>query len=161
MHLLRLMMAAIMSTSITLASCNPASTVQPTPSPSPVAESSPVVDHSAHMEQEDNFQRISIADAYKEWKDGKAVMIDVRSEDAYRLSHIKDAELIQLDKIVERAKEFKGKKIITYCACPSEGTSGRAVKKLKDAGIEDAAALTGGIDAWKQAGYPVVSASKK
>ena len=46
---------------------------------------------------------------------------------------------------------------MTYCTCPAEESSGQAVEILQHAGITEAAALQGGLAAWRKAGYPVES----
>ena len=46
--------------------------------------------------------------------------------------------------------------IIFYCGWPNEGSAaGQAEKLLKD-GYRNAAALGGGVEAWKNAGYPMI-----
>jgi rhodanese-related sulfurtransferase len=52
------------------------------------------------------------------------------------------------------------KLIVTYCACKHEGLSGHAVQELQKQGIENSAALVGGLDAWRAAGLPVEGESK-
>jgi rhodanese-related sulfurtransferase len=50
-------------------------------------------------------------------KEGKAVVIDVRSQDAYDAGHIPGAKLIPSGEITVRANELpKDKLIITYCS---------------------------------------------
>jgi rhodanese-related sulfurtransferase len=165
MHFLNLLSAAtVISISISLAACNPNSKSETsiTSQPSETAAPATITPDMHAMDAAENasnseFKRINVKDAHKAISEGKAVMVDVRSEDAYKVSHIKGAHLVSTDKIVEHSKEhFKGKQVITYCSCPDEATSGRATKKLTENGM-DSAALVGGIDAWKKAGYPVES----
>ena len=50
-------------------------------------------------------------------KEGKAVIIDVRSQDSYDTGHIPGAKLIPAGEIVTRINELpKDKLIITYCS---------------------------------------------
>lgn len=44
--------------------------------------------------------------------------------------------------------------IILYCACPNEVTSARVAKMLMKKGYKRVRPLTGGIDAWVDAGHP-------
>ncbi len=105
--------------------------------------------------------RISAEEAKKLVDAGKAVLIDVRSSDAYKISHIKGALEYPLSKI--DAKDFSGlpknKRIIAYCTCGAEHSSAHAVYVLsQDEKFKDAAALLGSMAAWESAGYPMVKA---
>ena len=90
-----------------------------------------------------------------------AVVIDLRSPEAFARGHIVNARNIPLDELAEKSavlEKFKSKPIIAVCEA---GTSaGRAVEKLRKAGIEKAFGLRGGIAAWKQASLPLVTAKK-
>lgn len=104
----------------------------------------------------DNFLRISIEDAKKEYDAGTAVIVDARSEDSFKAEHIKGAMSIPYGDFDKKYKSIPAnKKIIVYCSCPSEATSGLFVEKLNEKKITNAFALTGGTNAWKTAGYPM------
>ena len=104
----------------------------------------------------DDFQRISLEDAKKEFDAGTAIIVDARAEVAYKNERIKGSISLPMESFEARYKEIPtDKKIITYCSCPSEHTSGAMVSKLKEKGITNAYALTGGTNAWKSAGYPM------
>lgn len=45
--------------------------------------------------------------------------------------------------------------IITYCSCPGEASSARVAQALREHGFADIHTLSGGFDAWQQAGYPL------
>ncbi len=66
---------------------------------------------------EDKMPRVKVQDAIKEVADGKAVVIDVRGTDAYKMAHIKGALDAPLTKL--EGKDFSGlpkdKRIIAYC----------------------------------------------
>jgi rhodanese-related sulfurtransferase len=50
-------------------------------------------------------------------KDGKAFVVDVRSQDAYNVSHIPGAKLIPYDEIVNHINELpRDKIVVTYCS---------------------------------------------
>lgn len=51
----------------------------------------------------------------------------------------------------------RGREIILYCTCPNEATSARLALQLKKAGIRRVRPLAGGLDAWREKGYPVES----
>ena len=64
----------------------------------------------------DGVRRISVAEAREALAQGKAIMVDVRSQDSYNSGHIKGARWIQLDDIGSRARQLpRDKMIITYC----------------------------------------------
>lgn len=80
----------------------------------------PVMNASTHVETtqaKDGVRRIRVAELRKLLKDGKAILVDVRTERAYRAGHIKGAILIPVDEIENRINELpKDKLIATYCA---------------------------------------------
>ena len=107
----------------------------------------------------DDVKHMSVAEARAAFDAGKAVIIDVRTEPAYKAGHIKDAKLIALNEIAARSGELpKDKTIILYCSCSAEQTSIAAAHALKAKGVENTVALVGGYSGWKAAGYPVVEA---
>ncbi|MDR3635684.1 MAG: rhodanese-like domain-containing protein [Isosphaeraceae bacterium] len=59
------------------------------------------------------------------------------------------------DKVERRHAELPAdREIVVYCACPNEETSGRVALWLRERGYQ-AYALTGGFDAWRDAGLPL------
>jgi 3-mercaptopyruvate sulfurtransferase SseA len=65
----------------------------------------------------DDTRRISIEEAQAAIAAGNAVIVDVRSEGIYKVSHIKGAKSIPVDQFEQRGSELpKDKLIITYCA---------------------------------------------
>ena len=65
----------------------------------------------------DGARRVTIDEMEKLVKEGKAVVIDVRSQDAYDAGHIPGAKLIPSGEIMVRVNELpKDKLIITYCS---------------------------------------------
>ena len=65
----------------------------------------------------DGARRVTINEFEALLKEGKAFVVDVRSQDAYDLGHIPGAKLIPLDVIADRTKELpKDKLIVTYCS---------------------------------------------
>lgn len=62
-------------------------------------------------------ERISLADAKKEFDAGTAVFIDVRTSDVYKQERIKGALNIPLNELDANINKIpKGKKIIAYCS---------------------------------------------
>jgi len=102
------------------------------------------------------IKRINVTDAFKEVNAKKAVIVDVRSAEQFRLGHIKGALNIPLSQLLSRVRELPfGKTVITYCACPAEESSGRAVLTLANHGIKNSAAMLGGYNSWKKQNLPI------
>ncbi|MCI0665288.1 MAG: rhodanese-like domain-containing protein [Acidobacteria bacterium] len=112
---------------------------------------------------EADVARINVAEARKLVSEGKAIIVDVRGSESYKMSHIKGSLDFALHKL--EAGDYKGlpkdKIIITYCACPAENSSARAAAVLKKAGFKDPGALVGGIQAWESSGGEIEKASQE
>lgn len=90
-----------------------------------------------------------------------AVVIDLRSPEAFARGHIVNARNMPLDELGDNAavlEKFASRPIIAVCEAGM--SSGRAVEKLRKAGADNAFGLRGGIAAWKQANLPLVTAKK-
>lgn len=93
----------------------------------------------------------------KGWLDkGEAVLIDVREPDEHKAERIEGARLMPLSAFnpSEALNAKNGAKLVLHCR--SGRRSEDAGKQLLGAGASDALHLEGGIEAWKQAGMPVV-----
>lgn len=101
--------------------------------------------------------KLTAAEARKEVEEGRAVLLDVRGAAEASAERIGGALAIPLNQLAARRAELpKGKTIITYCACPNEESSNAAAGQLMGAGFS-ASALSGGIEGWRRAGYPMTS----
>jgi rhodanese-related sulfurtransferase len=90
-----------------------------------------------------------------------AVVLDLRSNEAFARGHIVNAKNIPFDELEAhhaKLEKFKGKPVIAVC--DAGVTSNKAVRNLRGAGFESAYGLKGGMAAWGQAGMPVVTARK-
>lgn len=90
-----------------------------------------------------------------------AIVIDLRSADAFSGGHIVNAKNIPSDELEGRMSglgQHKSKSIIAVCNAGI--TSKKAVNTLRAAGFESAYGLKGGMTAWTQAGLPVVTGKK-
>ena len=90
-----------------------------------------------------------------------AVVIDLRSVDAFSKGHIVNARNIpsdELDAKMNVLEAAKSKPIIAVCDAGI--TSGKAVTTLRAAGFESVYGLKGGMTGWGQAGLPVVTGKK-
>ena len=129
--------------------------------PAPPGQKSPIVVSGAKQAAAGSFPRISQADAYKLYREGKAVFIDVRSNGQFSLGHIKGALSIPGSQIISRFREVTpGKTVITYCACSAEQSSGQAATNLVNHGVKNVWSLKGGWQDWKANGYPIAAGPK-
>ena len=129
--------------------------------PPPPGRKSPIVVSGAKQADAGSFPRISQADAYKLYREGKAVFVDVRSNSQFALGHIKGALSIPGSQIVGRFREVTpGKTVITYCACSAEQSSGQAATNLINHGVKNVWSLKGGWNDWKTNRYPMAAGPK-
>lgn len=90
-----------------------------------------------------------------------AVVIDIRSTEAFSRGHIVNAQSVPFDEIagrMDKLARFKSKPVITVCDAGI--TSTKAINALRKAGFERVYGLKGGMTAWNQAGLPVVTGKK-
>lgn len=90
-----------------------------------------------------------------------AVVLDLRSAEAYARGHIVNAKNIPFDELSaneEKISKYKTAPLIAVCDAGM--TSTRAVTSLRKSGIENVYGLKGGIAAWTEAKLPLVTAKK-
>ncbi len=90
-----------------------------------------------------------------------AVVVDVRSSEAFSKGHIVNARSVPLDELdghIDKLAKFKNKPIVAVCDAGI--TSNKAANSLRNSGFESVYNLKGGMSAWSQAGLPVVSGKK-
>ena len=90
-----------------------------------------------------------------------AVVIDLRSAEAFAKGHIVNARNIPLDELdanQEKINRFAAKPILAVCDAGMSST--RAVDSLRKSGLDSVYGLKGGIAAWKEASLPLVTAKK-
>jgi len=87
--------------------------------------------------------------------DADALVVDVRTTAEFAAGHLPRAVNIPLAELDKRVGELPAGKPVIVC-CNSGGTSGRATSLLRRAGRQDVFNLAGGLQAWLQAGLPVV-----
>jgi rhodanese-related sulfurtransferase len=98
-------------------------------------------------------------DEVKKMLDNKEaiILIDVRDKEEYETGHIPSAINISrgsLDFKVNLIIPDKNAKVIVYCGLDLR--SPLATKSMNDLGYKKALNMIGGLNAWKEAGYPVV-----
>jgi rhodanese-related sulfurtransferase len=90
-----------------------------------------------------------------------AHILDVREADEFAAGHLPEAKNIPASKLAERGSEIeklKGSPIIVCCATGMR--SNKACAELKKQGFEKIYNLSGGVDAWVGAGYPIKKGAK-
>jgi len=90
-----------------------------------------------------------------------AVVVDIRSTDAFARGHIVNAKNIphdELDGKIDQLEQYKGAPIIAVC--DAGVTTTKVVNQLRGSGFESVFGLKGGMAGWGQAGLPVVSGKK-
>jgi hypothetical protein len=92
----------------------------PAKPPVRVENTAPPARTAPEAEQHDDGHdapRITLAEAKKDYDAGTAVIIDVRSEEAYKQEHIKGAINLTKGVLDEQLNKIpKGKKIVAYCS---------------------------------------------
>ncbi|MDX1404466.1 MAG: rhodanese-like domain-containing protein [Woeseiaceae bacterium] len=90
-----------------------------------------------------------------------AVVLDLRSSEAYARGHIVNAKNVPSDELAantDKYMKYKSRPILAVCETGM--TSSRAVDTLRKAGLESVYGLKGGIAAWTQANLPLVTSKK-
>jgi membrane protein DedA with SNARE-associated domain/rhodanese-related sulfurtransferase len=60
------------------------------------------------------------------------------------------------DSLTRRNEEIpRDREIVLFCSCPSEATAAKTARTLQRLGIERVRPLRGGLDAWREHGYPL------
>jgi sulfur-carrier protein adenylyltransferase/sulfurtransferase len=97
----------------------------------------------------------------REAREADALLVDVRSDEEWKVSHIPGALHVPMSQVEERLPELvpdRSRPIITYCAVGAR--SYRILPTLDALGYEDAISMAGGIVAWRELGFPVDSESR-
>jgi rhodanese-related sulfurtransferase len=103
--------------------------------------------------------RVSVDELYALMNDRPLPTIfDIRSRekrvlDPFVIPGSVFADERELQKII--AEYDPAQKIIIYCSCPNEVSAAWMAKTLRNAGFRDVVPLTGGLDAWRLAGFEV------
>jgi rhodanese-related sulfurtransferase len=89
----------------------------------------------------------------------KAVVVDVCEPEEYAQGHVAGARNVPLAQLEQRLPEVvKNKALPVILVCRSGARAGRAAGIAKKLGYEQAQALAGGLNAWKEANLPVEKA---
>ncbi|RJG12792.1 MBL fold metallo-hydrolase [Pseudomonas cavernicola] len=107
------------------------------------------------------FMALADLKARVEAEEGDLIVLDVREREAYETGHIPRARLLprgQLELRVNHDLPDPTRRILTYCELGCISTLAAAT--LRELGFQRAVALDGGMQAWREAGYPVKSGAK-
>jgi rhodanese-related sulfurtransferase len=90
---------------------------------------------------------------------GTVQLVDVRSREAYTLSHATGAIAMPEAEMVQQASSLPSDRtLVLYCTCPDEKTSLRAARTLASVfHVANVVVLKGGLDAYAAAGGGVTS----
>jgi molybdopterin/thiamine biosynthesis adenylyltransferase/rhodanese-related sulfurtransferase len=104
-------------------------------------------------------QEVAVDEAYRLFKaGGQTTFVDIREPEEMSLGYIKGSVFVRGDELEMQARHLlpvKEAPILLYCA--SGLRSLLIAQTLKEMGYSDVRTLAGGIDAWKSAGYEVVT----
>lgn len=112
MRLKTIYSAIILVAAVILAACHGADTVMhPNPGNANTAPAGPETTHA------DGARRITTGELETLMKEGKAYVVDVRSQDSYDMGHIPGSRLIPAGLISQRINDLpRDKMIVTYCS---------------------------------------------
>jgi len=96
---------------------------------------------------------ITVAQAYEKYQAG-ALFLDVRSQEEWSQGHIANSMLIPLDELPNRLNEVpREQDIVVVCKSGARSKEGATI--LRQAGYTRVTCMTGGLEAWAAARYPV------
>ncbi len=96
---------------------------------------------------------VSVAQAHDMYQNG-ALFLDVRTQEEWVQGHIARSTLIPLDVLQNRPNELpRDKDIVVVCRSGARSKEGSTL--LRQAGFTRVTCMTGGIQAWVTAGYPI------
>jgi rhodanese-related sulfurtransferase len=87
----------------------------------------------------------------------KAYVLDLRSEEAFKLGHLPGAKLANVAGLTVAIEKLKlDRKHPVVLVCETGAQSRKLVAEVQKLGFAEAAALDGGVQAWKAAALPLV-----
>jgi rhodanese-related sulfurtransferase len=96
---------------------------------------------------------ISVDEAYQRYQDG-VFLLDVRTQEEWDEFHAPNTTLIPLDQLEARLDELpQDEEIVIVCRSGNRSQVGRDI--LRNNGFERSTSVSGGLRAWRAAGYPV------
>lgn len=126
---------------------------------------------TSQEEDMSGYKNINVKEARDMVEEGNVYVLDVRTPSEFNSSHLKGATLVPVinafgsnlssDQLLQsRIDEVpKNKKVLVYCKTGKR--SEIASEMLVKAGNSQVYNLAGGINAWTEAGFPVVSSEEQ
>lgn len=107
--------------------------------------------------------RISVDELNTMLNNGAApVILDTRAKHLVDDGWIPGAQFVTLEDVDQLVLEIdEDAPVVLYCSCPNEVTAAKVAKKLINRGYRNIRPLSGGIDAWRDAGFEVTMARKE
>jgi rhodanese-related sulfurtransferase len=97
---------------------------------------------------------ISVAELRSRLQSAPPILLDVREYPEYAEGHVKGARLAPLGEL-RRNLALAGEKREVLLLCRTGGRARQAAALLRDRGRWSPVVVEGGVEAWKQAGYPL------
>jgi rhodanese-related sulfurtransferase len=96
---------------------------------------------------------ISVSEAYSMYQDG-AYVVDVREPSEWDEYHAPNTHLIPINELESRLSEIpRDTPILVVCRSGNRSDDGRDI--LLRAGFTQVTSMAGGLNAWRDAGYPI------
>jgi rhodanese-related sulfurtransferase len=107
--------------------------------------------------------RISVDELNTLLNSGAApVILDTRAKHLVEDGWISGAQFVTLEDVDQLVLEIdEDAPVVLYCSCPNEVTAAKVAKKLIGRGYRNIRPLTGGIDAWRDAGFEITTPEKE
>lgn len=99
------------------------------------------------------FARVSVDEAREMINAGKVKIVDVREPGEFAADHLANAELVPLQAFLRNPSKVSGSGILFVCEMGQR--SAVAAEMAAAVGITDVYNLEGGMNAWRNKGYPV------
>ena len=97
---------------------------------------------------------VSVEEAYALSTNPDVYMLDVREQDEYDEKHIPDINLLPMSTLQSRVDEIPTDKTVIV-TCRSGNRSDQVTQYLRANGFDNVHNMTGGINEWEAAGFPV------
>lgn len=94
-----------------------------------------------------------------DWGEPALTIVDVRDRNAFNASHIMGAIVMPMNELVTTARASLELIRDIYVYGETDEQTAEAASKLRDAGYQCIAELTGGLAAWNMAKYPIEGVS--
>ncbi len=98
---------------------------------------------------------ISVDEAYALSSNPDVYMLDVREQEEFDEKHIPDINLLPMSTLQSRVDEIPTDKTVVV-TCRSGNRSDQVTQWLRANGFDNVHNMTGGINDWEAAGFPVI-----